>query len=79
MIPPMTFKQPFEVRDPEVEAKLRQIGEALRDSCAKVPGYGFALLIFQFGDGGNMFWTSNADRDDMIEAMEEFIRKNRKH
>jgi len=63
----------FEVRDEKAEAMLKEIGELLRSACPK--GYGFSLLIFSFGAGGNMFYTSNADREDMIRAMKEFIQK----
>lgn len=40
-------------------------------------GYGFTLLVFEFEDGegkqGRMNYISNAERDDMIIAMKEFI------
>lgn len=36
--------------------------------------YGFALLVFPFnGDAGRMNYISNAEREDMIVAMKEFI------
>jgi hypothetical protein len=66
----------FEVRDPEIEARLAVIGNRLRDAIEAVPGYGFALLIFQYGEGGNMFYTSSADRADVIAAMKEFIERH---
>jgi hypothetical protein len=71
----------FEVRNSEVEERLKMIGNRLRDALVGVPGYGFALLIFSFnddGNGGNMFYTSSADRDDVIKAMREFIEKHEK-
>lgn len=39
------------------------------------PGYGFGLLVFEFGeaDGRALTWISNADRSDMCKAMAEFI------
>lgn len=55
---------------------MREIGELLRRACAQVPGYGFALLIFEFGPDGNMFYTSNAQRADVIGMMREFIQKH---
>lgn len=67
----------FEVRDEEAEKVLRDIGLRLRS--AMPPGYGFSLLIFSFGEGGNMFYTSNAQREDMIHAMQEFIAKFREN
>ena len=54
---------------------LKEIGQLLRAACPE--GYGFSLLIFTFGEGGNMFYTSNAQREDMIRAMQEFIQKHR--
>jgi hypothetical protein len=66
----------FDVRDPEIEARLATIGYTLREAIEAVPGYGFALLIFQYGEGGNMFYTSSAQRDDVIAAMKEFIEKH---
>jgi hypothetical protein len=67
----------FEVRDEKAEAMLKEIGQLLRSACPK--GYGFSLLIFTFGPGGNMFYSSNAQREDMIRAMQEFIEKHREN
>jgi hypothetical protein len=64
----------FEVRNPEVEAKLKYIGDACRDAMPK--GYGFVLLIASFGEGGNLFYTSNCDRSDVANMMREFISKH---
>ena len=36
---------------------------------------GFALLAFDFGDGGRMNYVSNGEREDVVEAMKEFIKK----
>lgn len=67
----------YEVRDAEVEELLGKIGRLLKDSMPA--GYGFSLLIFTFGAGGNMFYTSNAEREGMIQAMQEFIAKFREN
>lgn len=63
----------FEVRDAAAEAKLKEIGDLLRTMMPE--GYGFSLLIFSWGEGGSMFYTSNAERTEMIAAMREFIQK----
>ena len=34
---------------------------------------GFALLVFDFGEGGFMNYISNSNREDMIKALEEFL------
>lgn len=42
------------------------------------PGMGFCLLVFPFGDNdGRMNYISNAERDDMVTALEEFIAKHK--
>lgn len=60
----------------ELEKTCREIGHIIGDVANK--GYdgkkvGFALLMFDFGEGGNMTYTSNAEREDMIKAMKELI------
>lgn len=61
----------FEVRHPEIEQDLREIGRAVADSLPK--GWGFTLFIFSFGEGGSTFYLSNANRDDMLKALTEFM------
>lgn len=56
---------------------LREMGNRLRAACPTE--LGFSLLIFTFGPDGSMFYTSNAKREDMIRAMQEFIEKFREH
>ncbi|MBT8453907.1 MAG: hypothetical protein KJO40_18240 [Deltaproteobacteria bacterium] len=36
-------------------------------------GAGFALLLFDLGERGNMAYMSNAKREDMINALEDLI------
>ena len=73
MIPEMKF----EVRDQQAEKLLGDIGRILKRSMPD--GYGFSLLVFTFGEGGNMFYTSSAQREDMIRVMQEFIAKFREN
>jgi GGDEF domain-containing protein len=70
-------KMKFEVRDLQAEEVLKKFGQVLRD--VMPPGYGFSLLIFTFGPDGNLFYTSNANREDMIRIMQEFIAKFREN
>jgi hypothetical protein len=67
----------FEVRNAEAEKMLKEIGQLIKSQCP--PGIGFSLLVFTFGEGGSMFYSSNANREDMIRAMQEFIAKFREH
>lgn len=62
----------FEVFNEDIEFKMREIGEILNTILPD--GWGFNLLIFNFGKNGSMFYISNAERESMIEAMKEFIK-----
>lgn len=73
----MTPEMRYEVRDEVAERLLWEIGDILKR--VMPPGYGFNLLIFTLGEGGNMFYCSNAQREDMIRAMQEFIAKFREN
>jgi hypothetical protein len=64
----------FEVRNPEVEEKLKEIGRELKASMPA--GYGFTLLITSYGEGGALFYMSSCERDSMIATMREFIQKH---
>lgn len=64
----------YEVENPEIRDILRDWGTRLAKELP--PEYGFSLLIFSYGEGGNMFYISSAQREDMIKAMREFIEKN---
>jgi hypothetical protein len=66
----------FEVRNEEVEAKLKEIGRGIKESMPA--GFGFTLMIFSYEGGakGSLFYLSSAERDSMIETMREFIRKH---
>jgi hypothetical protein len=67
----------FEVRDENAEKTLRELGKLLREACP--PGFGFSLLIFTMPGPGHMFYTSNAERETMIQAMLEFVAKFREN
>ncbi len=38
---------------------------------------GFAIFLFDFGTGANLAYISNASRDSMIEAVEEWLARQR--
>lgn len=68
------MKPQFEVRNEEVEKKLNEIGGSLRERMPK--GFGFVLLIAEFGEAGSMFYTANCNRQDVCNMMREFIEKH---
>lgn len=40
-------------------------------------GMGFAILAFDFNEKGRMLYVSNANRDDIVKAMDEFKEKTK--
>lgn len=61
----------------ELVKRCKEVGEAIAEGIkgSGIEGVGFALLIFDFGGGGNLAWISNAQREDMLEALKEFMEK----
>ena len=58
---------------PNVKKILNDMGKTIGG--AMPPGYGFALLIFTVGDAGFMTYISNCEREDILMAMQEFMRE----
>jgi hypothetical protein len=59
-----------------VEFALREAANFIKANGRLPIGMGFVLLMFDFGENGNMFYISDAQRDDVLKAMQEFIDKN---
>lgn len=56
------------------EQLLQRIAKALDEGLG---GQGFCLLLFPLdSEGGRIAYVSNADRDDMLTAMREFIARH---
>lgn len=64
----------FQVRHPEAERALNEIGKMLREIMP--PNMGFVLLMAEYGEGGGTFYTSNVQRQDVCNMMREFIAKH---
>lgn len=62
-------KKVEEMLTPELQGLAKIIDERLPDS------WGFGLFIFEMNDepGGPFLWVSNARREDLIEALREFL------
>ena len=65
-------KEEYEKLQKSGQAIATVIDEALQELHGEKMGFG--LLIFDFGADGRVFWISNADRKDMVEAMKEITR-----
>lgn len=63
----------FEVQNEEIEMKLKEIGHLIGD---KLPdGWGFNLLVADFGKGGSTFYISSMDRPGAIAILKEQIKR----
>ena len=54
-----------------VEAQAAELAGVIQSALPK--GLGFALFVFNFGDGGHLAYMSNAQREDMIKAVKEWL------
>jgi len=50
---------------------LREIGARVKETLPR--GWGFVLLLFEFGENGALFYLADASRADVIRVMREFI------
>lgn len=73
----MTKFGKMEELNEQVEFALRETAEFIKSTGRLPKGMGFVLLMFDFGDKGNMFYISDAQRDDVLKSMQEFIDKNK--
>lgn len=64
----------YKVFNEDIEFRLKELGDLIGSQMPM--GWGFTLLIFDFNKGpdGSLFYISNAQRDDMVAMMKEFIR-----
>lgn len=58
----------------EVRPLLQHLGGEIGESLPE--GWGFNLLLFQFGEGGSLFYISSAEKSDVIAIMREYINRN---
>jgi len=60
-----------------LEGSARDVAKAIDEALQGRHGkrIGFALLVFSF-NGPELTWVSNAGRDDMLQALREFIAKS---
>lgn len=61
----------YEVENEDIKLLLRSLGHKL--GLSMPPGWGFALFLFSYGEGGSMFYISSAQREDIIKSLQEFL------
>ena len=64
------MNEKFEVENIQIQELLRDIGTTIGAMLPK--GWGVTLFIFSFGEGGSLFYISNADREDMLKLLDEY-------
>lgn len=65
-------QQPIE---PHLRKIMNDIGKTLANTINEVGEgkYGFCLFVFNFGEKGRINYISNAQREDMVATLKEFI------
>lgn len=60
-----------------VKGKMQEIARKVKEELPE--NWGFVVLAFEFGDsdGREMLYVSNANREDVVKAMEEFAQKTK--
>lgn len=59
-----------------VPEDVQRLGNVIGSAVGRAlpAGWGFGLFLFTYGEGGTMFWLSSAQRDDMVKALQEWMR-----
>lgn len=68
----------MENEEEHIKGKLQNIAQNIDKELPE--GFGFALLTFKFNaepDTSNLMYVSNANRADIVKAMEEWIEKTK--
>lgn len=60
-----------ELDNPKIRALLNDI--AARIDSALPKGWGFTLFLYEFGQGGQLFYISKAQREPMLHVLYEFM------
>lgn len=56
-----------------VKSKMQTIADKVKEELPD--GFGFVVLSFVFDNPGQMMYVSNANREDIVKAMKEWIEK----
>jgi len=62
----------------EAEVVCREIASKIQEAIEQALGidtWGFMLMLFSFGEGGSLTYISNANREDMINVVKEWLEK----
>jgi len=65
----------FEVENDKVKVQLNDIAKKIGGALDK--GWGFLLMLFEYGPKGSMFYISSAERESCMDMAQEWINKQR--
>jgi len=57
----------------DLEEGARELAQTIQEVLP--PDVGFVLLLFDFGEDGNLTYLSNAQREDMVKTLKELVAK----
>lgn len=63
----------YEVKDERLESLLKRIATSFSKQLPE--DIGFTLFLFTYGEDGNLFYISSAQREDMINVVKEWLDK----
>lgn len=67
----------FNVRNPEIEKKLRELGDKI-GAAIEGTGFGFALFLVEYNEeGGGLFYISSAEREGMVPVIRAWCDRQR--
>ena len=72
------MKDTYEVKDDAIRDTMRILGDRIHEAleaAGQKGKMGFALFLFEFGEDGAMFYISDAQRNDILKVLAEFIEK----
>lgn len=56
-----------------IKSRMQIIAKKVKEELPD--GFGFVVLAFKFNEKGEIIYVSNANREDVVKSMEEFIEK----
>lgn len=59
----------------KVKSRMQNIARKVKEELPD--DFGFVVLAFKFNEKGEMIYVSNANREDVVKAMEEFAQKTK--
>lgn len=62
-----------ELDNPAMKDTLNDMGAAI--GLALPEGWGFTLMLFSYGENGELFYISSAERADVLNMLREFLQK----